>query len=168
MQESSIGDNQQANLDGLNLKDEQKILLYKRLSWLGGIIDGEGMIYLHRRNDKRGGVDPKITIVNTSPILIQECIAILRAIRVPFYVQTKKPANKTWKTKIEIIIAGLKRCEKAIPFLLPYLVDKQHKCEMLYEFIKSRRANSYKEYGEKELFVIEWFKKFKRQNSFRD
>ncbi len=117
----------------------QQRSLENDLHWLGGIIDGEGAIMAIKRSEKHrtNSYVPKITIVNTNPIIIRDCLSILETVGLPHYVQTKE-GKGTWKTKIEIIIAGYKRVSKVLPILLPFIRSKKNQALKLLELVNSR------------------------------
>ena len=116
----------------------QQRSLDHRLCWLGGIVDGEGMITLIKRVGKRQkGYIPKISVVHTDPTLISEVISVCRDAGLPFYVQ-KKTGKGTWKTKYEVLSNGILRCRKVLSVLTEYLVSKREKALLLGEFCENR------------------------------
>lgn len=146
MEKSIIAGNPQASLCGL--------------SWLGGIVDGEGCLTV----DKRGGkarkqqcVAPVVVIVNTDAVLTDKVQEILGKHNIPFYVRVH-PARKTWKPKIEVILSGLRRVLRFLDVIQPYLVSKAHKAALLRSFCESRLAVSGSEYSEtdKEICRTIW------------
>ena len=123
----------------------QQRSLESRLSWLGGVIDGEGMITAIKRSTAgrvQNGFAPRISITNTDPVMIDEVVSILRETGLAFHLQQKDGIG-TWKRKLEVIIEGFKRCSQALPVLLPYLVSKREKAERLLRLCESRiQSNS--------------------------
>ena len=111
-----------------------------RLSWLGGIIDGEGMITAVRRKSrtrKQYGYAPRISIVNTDMAIIDEAISIFEELSLPYYLQTK-PGKGTWKVKYEVIFNGIKKCQPVLKVVIPYLIAKRSKAVMLLKFCDHR------------------------------
>lgn len=111
------------------------------LSWLGGIIDGEGCITVDKKAQEC--VHPLITIVNTDKRITDKVIQIFTAYGVAFYVR-EHPAKGNWKAKIEIVVAGFKRVDRFLRVIRPYLVSKAERadkilllCEMR---VNARRA----------------------------
>lgn len=132
--------------------------LEARLNWLGGIIDGEGMITAIKHSGKTRKANnylPRISIVNTDPALIREVLEILTEAHIPHYVQ-HKAGKGTWKDKIEVIIQGKMRCAAVLPQLIPYLVSKRSRAEALLNFCESRlRAPHKSPYTEHEWNLID-------------
>jgi hypothetical protein len=122
--------------------DNQQRRIEERLHWLGGIIDGEGMVTVIKRSElkkKDASWSPRISVVNTDIRLINEVIAIYEEINIPHYVQSKKDKkNPHWRIKYEILINGLKRCNQAIPTLIDYVVVKKNKMIAMREWIDYR------------------------------
>jgi hypothetical protein len=119
------GDNQQQSLD-------------LKLSWLGGIIDGEGMVTLIKRDYKtQNGFAPRISIVNTDLKIINEVSEICNCLNLAYYIQ-KKEGKGTWKTKYELLFGGIKRCNKFLPYIIPFLIAKKEKAELLKEYCNIR------------------------------
>jgi len=123
--------------------DNQQRSLESRLSWLGGIIDGEGMVTAIKRSESRrnqNGFAPRISIVNTDLRMIDEAVSILEELGLAFHMQEKAGLG-TWKTKYEVLMDGYKRCSKALPVLMPYLVVKRGKAERLLALCESRLSS---------------------------
>jgi len=131
------------------LGDQQRSL-ENDLHWLGGIIDGEGAIMAiarKERNRKNNSYIPKISIVNTNPIIIEDCIKVLRQLGIPFYINFTKGMG-TWKPKMEIDISGYKRVMKALPILLPYIRSKKMQSEKLFKLVSSRITRRNDNHGQ--------------------
>lgn len=125
--------------------------------WLGGIIDGEGMITAIKQVNRSGTHNylPRISIVNTDKVLIDEVLSILTGLNLPHYVQTKA-GKGTWKTKIEVIIQGKRRCAAVLPVLIPLLVAKRKRAENLLKFCESRvERGKFAPYSEQEWKWLE-------------
>ena len=86
------------------------------LEWFGGVLDGEGCITFRVRwqRHKFIQITPMIQITNTSKVLIDECINGLTELKVPFWISTKHPKEKTiyW-----LEVSGLKRVAKLLPYV---------------------------------------------------
>ena len=130
--------------DNVSGAENQQRSLESRLCWLGGIIDGEGMITAIKRSEsrrKQTGFIPRISIANTNLIMINEVVAILSELKLVHYVQTWKDADhEHWKRKHEVLINGILRCSEALPILIPYLVVKRDKAEKLLMLCESRMS----------------------------
>ncbi|MCK9570344.1 hypothetical protein M0R72_15465 [Candidatus Pacearchaeota archaeon] len=138
MEQFSNADNQQASLCDL--------------SWLGGIMDGEGCITIDKRsakNRKQANVSPAITIVNTDTKIIDKVLQILKKYDIAYYYRVHPPKGN-WKRKLEILIVGYKRVSRFIPVILPYLVGKYQRAVLIQQLCESRMQKPYREYSEVE------------------
>ena len=135
------------------IAENQQVSLCE-LSWLGGIIDGEGCLTIDKhggRRDEKGkcSVNPMIIIVNTDQIIMDKVQDILKKNGIPFYIYIHPP-KKTWKRKIEIVIRGYKRIRKFLPIITPFLIGKLEKANLLNEFCLSRLEKYTNPYTEEE------------------
>lgn len=140
--------------------DNQQRSLEVRLSWLGGIIDGEGHVTAtigHKQT--RHGYDhvrrftPIIGIVNTDENIIKEACSILDASHLAYWMKGRQVKNHpTWKYKWEIHISGMKRCLRAIKVLKHYVrSEKQNRMEAMEQWIEHRLGEDQKKpYTEKD------------------
>lgn len=138
MQQSFDADNQQATISNL--------------SWLGGIIDGEGCISFHTvagKKRKSRPVTPKINITNTDMEMITYIMSILDENDIAYYVENRKGTKRNKPSKA-IIIKGCKRCLKFLPLIIPHLVNKRKRAELLYEFCVLRHNEKSRPYSEYE------------------
>jgi hypothetical protein len=120
--------------------DNQQRSLEHRLSWLGGVIDGEGMVTAIKRSSltrNQYGFAPRISVVNTDLRMIDEVKAIFDEVGISYHGQ-EKAGKGTWKTKHEVLVEGFKRCSEALPILIPYLVAKKEKARRLLDLCESR------------------------------
>jgi hypothetical protein len=124
-----------------------------RLGWLGGAIDGEGCIHLSRRNDRKTlSYRPRLVIVNTDMVFCKEVIDIFKLCTFAYHVSTRKAGCK--KPYLEMEIQGLRRLNKALPVLIPYLVSKKERAIYLHNYIKYRLSLENKApIGEKDYAV---------------
>lgn len=134
--------------------DNQQRSLELRLSWLGGIIDGEGMItFSHRKTRTKSNWNPKISVVNTDITIINEVTSIYDALGIPYYVQFKK-GKGTWKDKYEVMQGGFKRASKVLPVIIPYLIAKRYKAELAMTVINRRLAAPRTSWAQEDIDVI--------------
>jgi hypothetical protein len=113
------------------------------LAWLGGIIDGEGSIGVFLHAQVKDGVRfttwrPNIQITNTHPRIIDRCCTILTRQNVEFSAHVRSRVNDHWKQTTDIAMMGLRRCERAIPVLRPYVYAKARNLELLDQLVQSR------------------------------
>lgn len=109
------------------------------LSWIAGIIDGEGCINVYTRVQKRHTVyRPRIVITNTSRTIIDEVCRIFDLAGFPYYVQTRNRDRTNHNTTYDVIIAGFKRVARVLPQLVPYLRGKKDQAILMCEFVTER------------------------------
>lgn len=119
----------------------------KRLSWLGGIVDGEGSIGLYittELNRETGTRQRKqllgfANVSNCDEVLIREVASILETAGVKHTLHlTPRRGNRRpcWYLQI----AGMKRTAAFITLVLPYLVSKKQRAELILKLITHRRA----------------------------
>ncbi len=119
------------------------------LSWVGGIIDGEGCISLCKRN-RKGTINyrPIILISNTDKRMIEEVSSILKKATIGHWVTWINPKLPT-KTRPSqrmmgsVNISGFQRCEHALSILIPYIRTKRNQATTILEYIRYRLAIGY-------------------------
>ena len=143
------------------------------LSWLAGIVDGEGNIRLGVQLKKCGKetrpyFDPKLRITNTdvrmikkiSEIYVNEEFKFFYSINAVSRYKNKKP---TWKDQLEITIGGQAPVARALRLITPYLVNKKRYAKITMDLIdwvqsQPRRGNGsvgtrYTELPQFEAFI---------------
>jgi hypothetical protein len=145
--------------------DNQQRSIEERLCWLGGIIDGEGCITAMAGHTKTGHGHlykyrrfvPLISIVNTDKTMVDEIVDILTTVEIGHWVSYRESFTKhpTWKAKWEIMISGMKRCQKAAEVLVPYLVSKKSRLLLLKTWVDRRLCLATKaEYTEDDYRLL--------------
>jgi len=126
--EKSKIDNQQESSD-----------LIKDLSWLGGILDGEGTLTLrfHNRKNKTPIVTPVVSVVNTDEKIINEIMRIYKENNIAYWVSARK-ATKNWKKTWSLQTVGLKRCSRFVNLIEEYLIGKRENAEIIKRFCNKR------------------------------
>jgi hypothetical protein len=129
-----------------------------QIGWLCGLIDGEGTLTL-RWSAVRGKryLAPFLQIANGDIATLDKCVEILSAIGVGHNVRWIDPAASrlTKRTYWTILVVGMKRLERLLPLIMPYLVTKQRQGHLVWEFIRERMSkNQRTEYGEVERRVL--------------
>lgn len=109
------------------------------LSWLAGIIDGEGNLQATVQvkncgNTRRAYFEPKLRITNTdvrmirrvSEIYVREGIGFFYTINRPSRYQfSDKKKRTTWRDQLEISLSSKKHIIKALGIVMPYLENKR-------------------------------------------
>lgn len=129
-----------------------------KLGWLAGIIDGEGCLQLAKQKYRdRFHYRPQIVIGNTNPKIIEEIRNIAKEFELPIYILEKRyrAMNSTSMTEV-VQIMGLKRVQKWLEIITPYLIGKKEQAIIVKNFIQHRleQPNSFSglnTFGEKDL-----------------
>jgi hypothetical protein len=116
------------------------------LAWLAGIWDGEGTFGIYRyarRKDGKWSYCGRMTLSNTSALMIKEIIRILELLEIKVDIWEEKTSRKVnHKKAIHLTINRIDSVKKMCELLLPYLVAKKDRAELLIKFLDSR--SSYK------------------------
>lgn len=126
------------------------------LSWLGGIIDGEGCITVVKGPPGRYGhsANPIVTIANTGERMIQKIEEIFKRHGIAYYLTTHQPKRGKCKTFVRVV--GFKRVQRLLFLLLPYLVEKAERAFLLMEFCAKRNGKTARDaYTDYELSLCQ-------------
>jgi hypothetical protein len=131
----------------LTLDDPQERLnsLNFKIGWLSAMIDGEGSISLTIQQIK--GRDPylvpNVCISGTDISSMERTMGYLRQMDIPYYIftSTKKgtkmsinPKSQSTKDCSTIRIWGMKRANKFLELISPYLIEKKKQAECVYGY----------------------------------
>jgi hypothetical protein len=109
----------------------------ERLAYLAGIIDGEGWIGLSRVQQKDGfNYRPMIAVHMVGKEWIDHVDDVARRSGLPSYVAHLSRSSR-WS------VAGMKRCEKVLAAVRPYLFVKAKQADIVSEFIVERMKRPY-------------------------
>lgn len=114
------------------------------MGWLAGIIDGEGCVGIKIRESKKyaGQWWACVQIGNTSRKIIDKIEEILRRLDVDFTESFTHPKNKkwsdSWSVRVGECVSTWRLCREVVPFL----VMKKQRTEMLMEFSEKRAENA--------------------------
>uniref|UniRef100_A0A6H1ZYV8 Homing endonuclease n=1 Tax=viral metagenome TaxID=1070528 RepID=A0A6H1ZYV8_9ZZZZ len=147
-------DNQQERLE------EQPLVI--DLSWLAGVWESDGSFSLRSNNcrmKKKTYIQhaPLLQFVNTDPDIMLAVINILRRIQVGYYELWRlNEFNGGKKLKGELRISGIKRNQRLLTYLIPYLKGtKKKRAEVILEYCNERLSKpKYAKYGEQEFEII--------------
>ena len=133
-------------------RDNQQV---RDISWLSGLIDGEGCLYLQKRQCKSGkhserrksfDLIPEVIIINSTWPNIEHADKILKELKVGHFIYSIKhygtrPGNKP---KWGIRISGLFRCKALLVEIMEDLIGKRKEAELLHKYICSRLSHPNK------------------------
>jgi len=114
------------------------------LSWMGGLLDGEGSFNLHGKRDaqhngKKGGrkISVQIRMGNTNPEILAEYIRLLNKYDIGHYIY--KQQSRPWH-KIATIVAVNRMISVycLAKLIYPYVRAKRPHCYLVMNFLESR------------------------------
>jgi len=134
----------------VNTDNQQEIGLVARLSWLAGIMDGEGcialMVFPQR---KRGGfrLQARATIGNTDEGIVERIITTMQEIGVGFHVQqqvSKRYGCETGRMIKLIHVSTTTNLQRFLTIMLPRLAstEKVERGKILLRLIELRMERS--------------------------
>ncbi len=125
---------------GENLSAESISRKDINLSWLGGIIDGEGCIFAGFRNiQEDNNLTVRVTVYNTHPFIIRKVTEVLLENEIPFYISAPCGPKKS-KPGVTVIIGGKGRVKKLLSIVIPYLYSKRKRAELVIQLIEYRES----------------------------
>ena len=119
------------------------------LSWLGGLLDGEGSFNLHwKRECGRTGkkIHLQVRMGNTNPEIVSEYIRLLKKFDIGFYQYTQQP-KKHHKVAIVICVNRMKSVLNLCKLVYPYLRGKRAHCYFVINYIESRIKRAEHKYN---------------------
>jgi LAGLIDADG-like domain len=128
------------------------------IAWLAGVLDGEGYVSICMNQHKTGRCKvqfaPRVSLGITSLEVIEKARRILDSLEVGYLVKDRR--LKSGKMFISIVIAGMKRVGKLLPFLIPHLTLKGHNARRILKFIELRFSHASNiPYSEEELALVQ-------------
>lgn len=106
-------------------------------AWLAGIWDGEGTFTIVFDTNQR--YVPRITLSNTDPAMINEILRICDSVGVTGHLWQETTVRKAnHKKAYHITINKMEHAKNLSEKMLPYLISKRPRAELLIRFINSR------------------------------
>lgn len=141
------------------------------LAWLAGYLDGEGTFQVVRRKDKREGQhQANIQVSNTDPVLVAKSFYLFEKMGVHPHVSNFQPGNANHREHWIVTVGKLEDIKKACLLLLPFLVGKRARAELLLGYSESRLRHGSgrggtKPYSESDLTIVEELKKLNHRGA---
>lgn len=138
-----------ALLPGDNTQDEtmdNQLALLLDLSWLAGIIDGEGSLTCGYRNyceSTKFRVYPQVRVGNTNMGIIQSVMRIYDNIGVRYRVETQQ-YKKHWKELTLIKVNRFVHIINLLTAIQPFLKGKAGQAETMLALCKSRKEQLHR------------------------
>lgn len=107
------------------------------LAYLAGIIDGEGMVNMFRYGH-RSVIE--VVIANTNESIISRCNAIMTAIGASPYIRFQDRRKLGWKPTWWLRVRNQAKCQLILESVRPYIVGKLPQCDLLLQYIRSRKG----------------------------
>lgn len=146
----------------------------QRLQWLGGFIDGEGSFCLQNRfrgkdpktGKTRSGYFPIMSISNTHKPTVERIAEILSDYCVGHWVTNSTHKSRKHRDTFCVDVRGMKRMQRFLPMITPYLFTKREQAETLLEFVNLRMGGwPGKPYGDAEHVIFLRLKDLNRRGS---
>lgn len=131
---------------------QERLVQAARLAML---IDTDGFVTMRvvrRKRDRMQNLSPDVGITNTNKDLIEWASSTLQFLGIPAYVRWTVPHGIGKLPQGRVTVLGMKRVEKLLPVITPWLIAKKSQATKLAEFITLRLAAPHKAaYSAKEL-----------------
>lgn len=113
-----------------------------KLGYLAGMIDGEGFVGIEKKSPskKNLGFSPKIAIYNTNKLIIERCDQYFKDLGLACHVMVSNPKRATtiYKPLYRIDMQGMKRVNRLLQYIIPFLAGKKQVAEIVQLYIDSR------------------------------
>lgn len=133
---------------------QERLLNCMELSWVAGIIEGEGYIGLAKHKVGYLQYIPRLQIINSDEIMLDEVGRILVKNGLAYYVKHRNVDPRVKKKQMhDVVITGVKRTSRALKVLLPYMRGlKRREAEIVLAFCleRLRLKNNYRPYSKVE------------------
>lgn len=107
-----------------------------QIAWLSGIWDGEGTFGIYPSGKRYVG---RLTLSNTCPIMINEIVKVLDSYSIVGHLWLETTSRKpNHKKAYHLTFNKLEHVKIACELMLPYLISKKARAEILLRFVKSR------------------------------
>lgn len=125
--------------------DNQQLSSEAKLGWLAGIIDGEGCIQLAKQKYRdKIHYRPQLVIGNTSKEIIEAIVSIAQEHNLPVYLMNRMYAAKNSTSTTAVVqIMGLRRVQKWLSLIKPYLFGKRRQASIVLRYIDHRLSQPY-------------------------
>ncbi len=131
--------------------------------WMAAFIDADGMIGVHKQpNNGNGQLVPYVKISTTCAKTQKFISEALTELEIGHYWTRRTGQKQNWKDVWVMTVAGMKRCEKFLKMLIPYLVTKEDEALLMQRFISERLSVPMRRgYTREQLDMVERIKEIK-------
>jgi hypothetical protein len=142
-------------------------------AWIAGCMECDGSFSLHKNKNKvqKGTqyfqIQPSMTFVNTDRELVKQFKEALNRLDIPHNLCVRDQLGIGTKPIYQFQISGLKRSNRVLPLIMPYLRGiKRKKAELMYKFTKYRLSVTPNvKYGETEEKIFNDFYSLAQESS---
>jgi len=130
------------NLQDVTIGNQQESLPSEvELAYLGGLIDGEGSFWFcvtfHKKSDKYRRLIANFSLNNTEKLLTDKAYDICK--RAGINLRYRNHSAKLTKKQVWIVETNkLANTRKLIKLVLPYLIGKRERAQLMLDFIEHR------------------------------
>lgn len=128
------------------LNDEDGIintyLSFNDCNYIAGLLDGDGCFNLNRRNTKTSlRYTPQVMLINTNKEIIKRYCSFLKNNDIGYHVSFRTAGKTTNRRRWDIVVSGVKRCQKFCSLLQESLISKKEQCNLLLQYSQFRLLN---------------------------
>jgi len=133
---------------------QERLLKHIELSWVAGIVEGEGHIGLSKHTRGYLQYVPRLQIINSDELMLEDVGRILKKNGLAYYRKRRNVDKRVRKKQMhDLCITGLKRTSRALGVIIPYMRGlKRREAEIVLSFCKERlsKSNKFRPYTEVE------------------
>lgn len=109
------------------------------ISWLTGIIEGEGsLLYYPEKKGKSGHHIWRFQVVNTDIDIINKCVKIFKKLNLRYSINIKKQQDNRKQCYV-MQMSSLNHIQYLIEIISPYMVGEKRKNALLLSMLKPKK-----------------------------
>lgn len=114
------------------------------ISWLSGIIDGEGSFALYKMKNRVSTIVAGLTIVNTDLGILNKVVNTYKMLGINSHIISKVKSKPNYKNCYQVIIRKREDLKKILPEIITHMSSsKKQKAIEILEFVR----NNPRHYG---------------------
>jgi hypothetical protein len=128
----------------VNMPTEENVKILKddfnNISYLTGIIDGEGTVGINKRENKHRNSDrytPLISLVNTNKEIINKCYSTIINNGIGCHISTRINTKRN-RVRWDLLVSGTKRVKNLAQLLMKDSVIKRQQIELIFDYCNQR------------------------------
>ena len=132
----------------LDEKKDGKIGIYPEfnsMEYLAGVIDGDGCLVInaqfHKKSNRAVRYRPVVSIINTNKEIIERCCSVLKNNDIGYFITFRIAGKTTNRRRWDVVVSGVKRCEKLCNLLEENLITKKEQCSVMLNYCRYRLGN---------------------------